>query len=1085
MGLSSRGWKRKKLLRVVVASLPFLVVSGVVNNQQAEGAVRSFPYLYGVEGNPNASHPVMEHLAPSHRPGYDPDVDVDEDDRPDFLFTATGTYRIVEFYVHWCDVCKNFKPHYIQLGRSIQQLGGGTVEVHAVSCAPNRPLCRALSIDRYPYFRVYTPGDTSGVVVPHAQVNPAYISQKMGIFVGEDANDWHGDRTLSDAAMSWLDWGEHMWTRWTSNPDMAGKADYKQTRDELRDDVHLSFDYAMHQGVFVSDDPLTEERAERLLAWLLLLRQTLPLSWAALHAGIQELLDNFDYVKRSESYMVALLKEHPPPSTVWSMACSHGEADAGYTCGLWELFHVVTVGVVDFNRGAVFAANCLATESVAFTIRNYIDSFFGCEICRRNFVSAFDSCAYRRCDRLSLNATKTTETDWIQLPLWLFETHNAVNVRLLKERAAREHRPIPTVSEETAVMWPPGRDCPSCWLPTGETWNDHVIYKYLKLEYGQRDALSLEYKQELFPPPEAVEPQPSRYRPQVDWWTPVKTWITAMPTTSINPKRPSGRTLEDLQINVHRSFDFVLRNEVYKAVTGPLDNEARKALLDWLSLLSKTMPSSWTAMHSLVDDMLDNFDYAARTADYLTAVLDDYPPNNTEFTTSCSHMCGLWETFHVVTIGVVHHNKFIAATDLERLATAVAADSIRTFVHHFLSLNGGWSEFVASFDMCGHGRCNKLLKEAGTERDWVHLPIWIYEVRNTVNLHLLMERSVEANREVTRQDEIAMKWPSIEECRRCWLENGKLDTDMIYKFLLLEYGPQNALTTGLHEELWTPPVGGVKSTLLGIQSLLRGWLMPSFQPDAKQSEYILSPAKTEAGALFALDCMLRNYVYRESAPLIDIRRAALKDWLDLLQKTMPASWHSMHTMLEDLLANFIYVTKTKDYLVAVLDEYQPDQSLVVAGRPDEDANMGISRGVWDLLHVATVGAVEFNRDASYNQRLPTETAARTIKVTLEHFLDCDICDRTFDDFFDGCKRGQCGRLSVQPGSELDWIQLPLWLAKMHNAVKRRSPEEAQWPTKKVCGSCWFDDGHPNEEATYAFLESLYGAQGVVETQNEL
>jgi hypothetical protein len=64
--------------------------------------VKSFPYLYAEFGNPSASFPVVEYLAISDRPDFDEGSDLNGvEDRPEFLFSDTGTYRIVEFYVHW------------------------------------------------------------------------------------------------------------------------------------------------------------------------------------------------------------------------------------------------------------------------------------------------------------------------------------------------------------------------------------------------------------------------------------------------------------------------------------------------------------------------------------------------------------------------------------------------------------------------------------------------------------------------------------------------------------------------------------------------------------------------------------------------------------------------------------------------------------------------------------------------------------------------------------------------------------------------------------------------------------------------
>jgi hypothetical protein len=61
--------------------------------------------------------------------------------------------------------------------------------------------------------------------------------------------------------------------------------------------------------------------------------------------------------------------------------------------------------------------------------------------------------------------------------------HNAVNVRLLKEKYEREKiGRVPTSEEENAVTWPSGKDCPVCWHADGG-WDDTIIYKYLRLEY--------------------------------------------------------------------------------------------------------------------------------------------------------------------------------------------------------------------------------------------------------------------------------------------------------------------------------------------------------------------------------------------------------------------------------------------------------------------------------------------------------------------------------------------------------------------------------------------------------------------------
>lgn len=171
----------------------------------------------------------------------------------------------------------------------------------------------------------------------------------------------------------------------------------------------------------------------------------------------------------------------------------------GYTCGLWQLFHIVTVGLVEYNM--MIAANddivlkeiSLSTVQSAETLRNFIESFFGCEVCRMNFLVAYDSCAHDRCSRLV--ESDMTPKQWIEFPVWLFETHNSVNARLLREKADRENR-VATPEEEVARQWPSRRHCPKCWTDSGG-WDEEVVYKYLRIEYWSEDFVSNEYRGDI------------------------------------------------------------------------------------------------------------------------------------------------------------------------------------------------------------------------------------------------------------------------------------------------------------------------------------------------------------------------------------------------------------------------------------------------------------------------------------------------------------------------------------------------------------------------------------------------------------
>jgi len=129
---------------------------------------------------------------------------------------------------------------------------------------------------------------------------------------------------------------------------------------------------------------------------------------------------------------------------------------SGYTCGLWTLFHMLTMGAprAGLSPGATMAA-----------IRTYVEHFFGCAHCRDHFLSMYDSCAHGRCEidaeivpppppsftespdpasgrlRTSVgggsDGTSNANAEWVAAEdayqrahdataIWLWRTHNAV-----------------------------------------------------------------------------------------------------------------------------------------------------------------------------------------------------------------------------------------------------------------------------------------------------------------------------------------------------------------------------------------------------------------------------------------------------------------------------------------------------------------------------------------------------------------------------------------------------------------------------------------------------------------------------------
>ena len=339
--------------------------------------VEKWPYLYSTKDDGNVSWPVIEHWSPRDRGILQGDDDEEYEDRPDFLYHHENQpYRVVEFYLHWCNTCKLYAPIYQKFAEKTRALVAGNVDIaiYAVSCSPNRPLCVDQAIKGFPKIRLYPPGSGDFTeLAHHTQIQPFTVLEALGINFektgaeSEDGSssddDWDIDTILEEhAAKANLDhfsvW-QRLWAAVAgrdlsleSSEQSRGtitKPYHRRTRDNLQADIHLSFDYAMRNEIYTRSGELSKEQQRVLLSFFELLQVTLPQSWAMTKL-LQELIDNFVYIVRSEEYLLAVLDEYPATAESWSLSCSHGVADEGYTCGLWELFHAMSVGYVVWNK---------------------------------------------------------------------------------------------------------------------------------------------------------------------------------------------------------------------------------------------------------------------------------------------------------------------------------------------------------------------------------------------------------------------------------------------------------------------------------------------------------------------------------------------------------------------------------------------------------------------------------------------------------------------------------------------------------------------------------------------------------------
>ena len=133
----------------------------------------------------------------------------------------------------------------------------------------------------------------------------------------------------------------------------------------------------------------------------------------------------------------------------------------GFTCGLWQLLHALSLGIADGNVGVWVEG-----------VKSFTEFFFGCEECAKNFLKALDK------DEVKQLHSKE------ELVMWLWRTHNKVNARLSEEELA-EGTADPAFPK---VQWPPHSLCPEC-IPRKSTdslidWNEEQVLLFLKKFYS-------------------------------------------------------------------------------------------------------------------------------------------------------------------------------------------------------------------------------------------------------------------------------------------------------------------------------------------------------------------------------------------------------------------------------------------------------------------------------------------------------------------------------------------------------------------------------------------------------------------------
>jgi len=261
--------------------------------------------------------------------------------------------------------------------------------------------------------------------------------------------------------------------------------------NEVFYDAALSFRFSLNTGIFMEDGPLSGEKSLALKDWVTLIHRTWPSKEDMnTYSLTKEILVNFDDVVKDEANLKRIVSKYYEKDADWSASCKKGTSYLGFTCGLWQLFHITMVGVVQWNKHAP-TSDIITSVHASDTLRNFIANFFACSVCQKHFLQMYDSCSFNRCRRLNED-TSTDHANWKELSLWLWEMHNDVNVRLKEEGAEREKRSL-TDSEKSAARWPSDKECQLCRRDETE-WDNETVYRFIMNHYWPGETKNFQRK---------------------------------------------------------------------------------------------------------------------------------------------------------------------------------------------------------------------------------------------------------------------------------------------------------------------------------------------------------------------------------------------------------------------------------------------------------------------------------------------------------------------------------------------------------------------------------------------------------------
>ena len=276
-----------------------------------------------------------------------------------------------------CPHCQHYAPRYKKLSHEVTSLQP-TIKFYAVSCVAHKQLCKDQEIKSYPTIKLYKKGSFDGNIKGKGTGNnvDSVLNDLGFVNSGSDLEENKKGETFPSERKE------------AKKKKLKNKNNKQQEKVAARiipfheHDIHdawydasLSFEFALLHGIYIENGSLSSEKQNTFKEWLELLSNTLPIQMKRTHTIINGILDNWSMAISGQHELDKLVQSYTnkkdEPSWKWK-TCTYGDNNMGYTCGLWQLFHIMSVGVVEYNKHHHHGSldDLIATRRASETLRN-------------------------------------------------------------------------------------------------------------------------------------------------------------------------------------------------------------------------------------------------------------------------------------------------------------------------------------------------------------------------------------------------------------------------------------------------------------------------------------------------------------------------------------------------------------------------------------------------------------------------------------------------------------------------------------------------------------------------------------------